>query len=354
MTRELVPEISRITRALAEAGTDEFEAFADAPGFELSVTSAGDRVLRWAGKADPSEGVVRTGGGARSVGLLGVLEGLRMLRDAGFEPRRTIEVVAAGNAVGGEGFADPQPSVWVELGVDTSGRLERQGVPVGIAVALAASARWQVTAVAPPDHLRITPMPERRDALYAAAEAIGTIEQLARSSPSPDLVAVVSNLACSEPRPGAGLNEDRSGDVLPEQVRFTLELRDTDAANRDQTAEAIRDEVATLAQRRGLRFEIEPIGGARPVACDKAVIDAAEAGCDAAGVRWWKMLSRDDHQAVARARDAAVGVVLVAANRSERTDETLGFVDGPVAAAALSAGVEVVAHTLAGLSRSEG
>lgn len=269
------------------------------------------------------------------IGLVGGLEAIRALREADFSPRRPIELIAFTQQSDAADVADDAYHAWVELGREQGGKLDKQQAAVGIVMGIAGSARYVFNVEGEAGHAGSVPMPDRRDALCAAAEAIHGIEQLARSSPSSDLVGTVSTL---EVQPG-------TADAIPAHARFTLDLRDVDEANRDQIADAIHDDCNTLAHRRGVKITSERIHAAPPAACDKAVIDAVERACDQLDLRWWKLISQARHRASFMARVAPVGVILIP-NRTTDTDpakENMSTTD-------LAAGVEVLALTLAELA----
>ena len=74
-------------------------------------------------------------------------------------------------------------------------------------------------------------MPDRRDALCAAAELILAIENAARTSGAIDTVATVG---ICEVFPGA-VNS------IPSRVRLSVDIRDTDLKRRDDVMQQIED-----------------------------------------------------------------------------------------------------------------
>ncbi|MEM6856172.1 MAG: hypothetical protein AAF593_17355, partial [Planctomycetota bacterium] len=200
----------------------------------------------------------------------------------------------------------------------------KQNASVGIAMSIIGSAGYRFRVTGEDGDAGAVPMPDRRDALCAAAETIHAIEQLARSSPSIDLTATIARMDVRPAKPGA----------IPSEVTFDLELHDTEAQNRNQVAEAIHQEGHTIALRRGLKITSEKQHARDPAACGKAVIDAIEHACDDADLRWWKMVGRSTPEALSVARFAPVGMVLIPGD----TD------------ADLHVGVEVLTRTLAHLA----
>ncbi|MEM9417544.1 MAG: M20 family metallo-hydrolase [Planctomycetota bacterium] len=363
-------------------------------GLTVRVDAIGNTFARWCPpSADANAPAVGTGSHCDAiphagmydgtVGVLGGLEAIRALQREGFEPKRPIEVVmftseeptrfgigcSGSRTMAGvlspedlakltdddgddfdtvrqrAGFtgdlsdvklADDHYHAWVELHIEQGPKLEKQKMPIGIVMGIAAPATYIFHVTGEGGHAGGVLMPERKDALCASAEAIQSIEQFARSSPSPDLVATVGEL---DVFPGA-VNS------IPSKVRFTLDLRDTDADNRDQIAQAIHEDLNELGMRRGVKITSETLNADPPAACDKAVIDAIEKACDDADLRWWKMVSRAYHDSLFMARLASTGMIFIPCRDgvSHRPDEFSSPSE-------ISAGVEVLALTLAELAK---
>ena len=367
----------------------------EAAGLEVRVDPIGNTFARWApGSVDPQLPGVGTGSHCDAiphagmydgtVGVLGGLEAIRALQRAGFEPKRPIEVVmftseeptrfgvgcTGSRAMAGtmtaeslRGLTDDQGddydtvrqragftgdladvrlpedhyAAWVELHIEQGPKLEAKEIPIGIVMGIAAPATYVFTVHGEGGHAGGVLMPDRKDALCAAAEMVHAIEQFARSSASPDLVATVGEL---DVFPGA-VNS------IPSRVSFTLDLRDTDLDNRNQIIGSIEQDFAEIAARRGVRWEQVELNADPPAACDKAVIDAAERACDTSGLKWWKMISRAYHDSLFMARIAPTGMIFIPCRDgvSHRPDEY-------ATPEHLAAGVEVLARTLAELSAS--
>lgn len=370
-------------------------------GLTVRVDPMGNTFARWTpapGRGDPDLPAVGTGSHCDAipragmfdgtVGILGGLEAIRALQAAGFEPKRPIELVMFTSAApsrfglgcigsralagvltaddlaelsqvmadddgGGQTFdqvrraagfngdlADVKLAAnhyhaWVELHLEQGPKLEAKNIPIGIVMGIAAAATYRFEVTGEGGDAASVLMSDRRDALYAAAEAIHGIEQLARSSPSADLTATINQLAVF---PG-------TVNAIPARVGFTLELRDIDQANRDQIIAAIHEECDTLAYRRGVKITCQKIHADAPDACDKRVIDATENACDQLDLRWWKMISRANHDALFMARLAPTGLILIPGR-----DAAANHPDNMLRPAEIAVGVEVLALTLSELA----
>ncbi len=391
---EPVPAVTRVVFTPTDLRAREYLAllYADA-GLVVRVDGIGNTFARWIG-SEPDAPAVGTGSHIDAiphagmydgtVGVLGGLEAIRALQRSSFQPKRSIELLmftseeptrfgigcSGSRAMSGAlsanqlrqlideagdnydvvrnraGFSGSLEELrlpndyyraWVELHIEQGPELERLGIDIGIVTAIAAPASLVFTIQGQGGHAGAVLMPTRRDALCAAAEMISMIESQARSSHSRDLVATVGTL---EVHPGA-VNS------IPSRVRFTLDIRDIDAGNRDQTIATIRREVSSIAARRNVEIQIECKNSDPPAIANSQVINAIEQACKTAKASQQKMISRAYHDSLFMARIAPISMIFIPCRDgvSHRPDEY----SSPEQ---IKIGVEVLARTLATLSDS--
>ena len=112
-------------------------------------------------------------------------------------------------------------------------------------------------------------MPDRRDALCAAAELILAIESAARTSGAIDTVATVG---ICEVFPGA-VNS------IPSQVRLSVDIRDTDLKRRDAVMQALEATGRTISEKRQVSIRTELLNADAPEDCSPVVIEALSKAC---------------------------------------------------------------------------
>jgi hydantoinase/carbamoylase family amidase len=360
-------------------------------GLEPRLDAFGNLYGRWAG-SEPDVPDVLTGSHVDTtlnagrydgvVGVLGAIEAVRALRDSGFQPRRSIEVIAfAGEEPrfgtgcigsramvgalerddldrlrdrGGTSLAvaltragfDPErlsdarldPAnvhAFVELHIEQGAVLEAHGEPIGVVEAIAAPHDFRVTLRGAATHSGATPMRLRRDALAGAAEAMVELERLANTSPSGTTVGTVGVLRV---RPGA-IN------VVPGEVELDVDVRDSDLAAREHTIDQFLAATAEIAERRDLELEVTPIVEDTPAPCAPLVVDAAVAACEELGLEFRRMISGAYHDAMVLAAAVPIGMLFVPSARgiSHHPDEHTDAAD-------IDRGVDVLAGTLARLA----
>ena len=127
---------------------------------------------------------------------------------------------------------------FVELHIEQGPLLEQERIDLGLVTHIAAPASLRIVIEGEGGHAGGNfSMPDRKDALVAAAELILALEASAKSTGARDSVATVG--VC-EVFPGA-VNS------IPSRVRLETDIRDTDRARRDRVLEALRNACGKVA-----------------------------------------------------------------------------------------------------------
>ena len=361
-------------------------------GLSVRRDAIGNTFARWEG-SDPQAAVVGTGSHIDAipnagkydgvVGVLGGLEAIRALKRARFQPANSIELLLLTSeeptrfGIGclgsrllagvlssdgarkftdenGEALEDVRRKVgltgelesvklpadyykaFVELHIEQGPLLERKQMPLGIVTKIAAPASARVTIEGSGGHAGGVLMPQRRDALCAAAEMILLIETAARTSGSADTVATVG---MCDVFPGA-VNS------IPSRVEMDVDIRDTDEQRRNRVLREIEQACVQVAARRKLQVRVTPINADAPASCSPRVIDALVESAEENGLPYKKMVSRAYHDSLFMARIAPVGMVFIPCRGgvSHRPDEYS-------APQEIETGARVLASTLARLSQ---
>ncbi len=351
----------------------------------------GNTFARWEG-TDPAAAAVGTGSHIDAipnagkydgvVGVLGGLEAIRALQRSGFRPTRSIELLiftseeptrfgigclgsrllssvlspedalklrdADGKSpdeirrkAGFEGelrdvkLPADHYHAFVELHIEQGPLLEREKIPLGIVERIAAPASAKIVLEGSGGHAGGVLMPDRRDALCAAAELVLEVERAARSTGAIDTVATVG---ICDVFPGA-VNS------IPSRVRLSLDVRDTDLARRDGVMDEISRVSKTISQKRQVSIQTELLNSDAPVDCAPEVIDALTQSCRKHRQEFLLMVSRAYHDSLFMARIAPTGMLFIPCREgiSHRPDEYASPED-------IARGVLILAETLAKLA----
>lgn len=360
-------------------------------GFTTHEDAVGNTFIRWVG-TEPQLPAVATGSHIDAiphagmydgtVGVLGGLEAMRALKHHGMRPRRSIELVmltseeptrfgigclgsrlisgtldparadtlkdkeddTLASVRAAAGFTGSLSSVrlpqghyhaWVELHIEQGPLLEREGLPLGIVTSIAAPASYRITITGFGGHAGALLMPDRKDALCAAAELILIIEKHALATSAIDTVATVGTC---DVYPGA-VNS------VPSRVVLQLDIRDTDPDRREAVMQAVRRDYEDLRKRREVTILEELVNADAPAQSSAHLVKTLENICNQESIPYRKMVSRAYHDSLFMARIAPIAMIFIPCRNgvSHRPDEYASPAD-------ISLGTRVLAAALAKLA----
>lgn len=179
---------------------------------------------------------------------------------------------------------------YLEAHIEQGPVLEAQGLAIGAVTGIAAQLRFAAIVTGQANHAGTTTMGLRRDAMTGAAQMMLAIERIARDDAS-DLVATVGRV---EALPGAA-------NVIPGEVRFTIDVRSGEEARRDRAAQAIRVALDDIAAARGLRLSVTQVHDLPASPCDPQLMDLMDAAVMDAGQPPFRLVSGAGHDAMVMA-----------------------------------------------------
>ncbi|AXC11778.1 N-carbamoyl-L-amino acid hydrolase [Acidisarcina polymorpha] len=226
---------------------------------------------------------------------------------------------------------NPATFAFLEFHIEQGPVLDQLNAPLGIVEAIAGQSRYELTFHGKANHAGTTPMSLRHDALTGAAEWIGAVEQQARITNG--LVATVGRL---EVTPGAT-------NVIPSEVRLSLDLRHTDDATRHAAADDMEANGRQIASTRGLQLSLQKKLDQPAIPLDRGLRDSLAAAVAATGRDGHRMNSGAGHDAMVLARKLPSAMLFLRspAGISHHPDETVLVED---VQAALDAGLYFLKH----------
>jgi N-carbamoyl-L-amino-acid hydrolase len=318
---------------------------------------------------------VRTGG--RYDGCLGVLGGLevvQVLNDAGITTRRALVVAVftdeegarfhpdmAGSlayvggiplqelyetrGIDGKVFRDElerigylgdapvplyRPHAYVELHIEQGPVLDLEGIVIGAVENLQGISWQEVSITGQSNHAGTTPMRLRHDAGYCAAAIGHFLRQLAREMGGNQ----VATMGKVDLHPNL-IN------VIAARAKVTVDLRNTDEALLAQAEAKFAEFLRRLADEEGVKIETKSLARFEPVIFDRGVADLIARTAKKLGHSCRPMTSGAGHDAQMIARIAPTAMIFVPSvkgishNPAEHTEP-----------AHLAAGADVLLHTL--------
>jgi allantoate deiminase len=188
---------------------------------------------------------------------------------------------------------------YVEFHIEQGPVLENVGQPLGVVEAIAGQSRMEFTFVGHANHAGTTPMNLRHDALAAAAEWIGAVEQRALSTSG--LVATVGAI---QAKPGAT-------NVIAGETRVSLDVRHRHDETRNAAVDYLVQLAEDVATRRGLRVRCNVLMDQRAVPMDPFLVSQVEQAVSKAGCEPYRMVSGAGHDAMILAEKVPAAMVFL-------------------------------------------
>ncbi|MEM6717281.1 MAG: Zn-dependent hydrolase, partial [Cyanobacteria bacterium P01_C01_bin.147] len=320
-------------------------------GMSTTIDAAGNIIGRYDGTQDlPAFATgshidtVPTGG--RYDGALGVLAGIEVvatLHEAGQRLRHPLEVIVftdeEGEMIGSKAMAgtakltDPehfrrldgeaiQPclqrvggnwdtlptsqrtdqdiAAYLELHVEQGGVLESEQCQIGVVQGIVSLQRFQVAITGRPNHAGTTPMPLRKDALYAASLLVAAVHDVAVDIPG-DQVATVGLLNVAPNAPN----------IVPGRVELTIDMRDLSLATLGAMVKVLQQRIQAIAASTGTQIELHPQHFVEPTLASPTIQAAIAAVCEDLQLTHYSMPSRAIHDAQEIGRFTPMGMIFV-------------------------------------------
>jgi N-carbamoyl-L-amino-acid hydrolase len=280
------------------------------------------------------------------LGSLAALEVLQVLRERGLETRRPLEMVvwaheesaafgrglAGSRIVAGDLAPGDLTQTWngmtraaaiqkiggipdrvgdatrakgslhcyVELHIEQGGTLQQQAIPIGVVQGIVAIDGFEVVVRGFANHAGTTPMRERQDALVAASHVTLAVREIVMSRRGRQ-VGTVGRLEVSPNSPN----------VIPGDVRFSIELRDLSPKKLTELGAAIQARAQQIARDTRTRIELTPSRHNPPAEADTRLQDVISRAALDRGLGTLRMPSGAGHDAQMMARLCPMGMIFV-------------------------------------------
>ena len=223
------------------------------------------------------------------------------LQEKGFDPEKIHQARREKGSI----------AAYLEMHIEQAVQLERKKVSVGIVTGIAGPRWYRFTVKGESGHAGSTPMHMRKDPMSAAVKLMQAIEEIV--SARENTVGTVGQI---EAKPG-GIN------IIPKEVIFTLDLRDSVDSERRAAEKAIKDKVKRLEEDFGVKIAMELLHNLDPVLCDEKIVDTAEESAKELGIESLRMVSGAAHDAMNMASITSIGMLFIPSFKglSHRPDE---------------------------------
>ena len=189
---------------------------------------------------------------------------------------------------------------YVELHIEQGGTLERDGVPVGVVDGIVSIDDYDVVVTGFANHAGTTPMAQRQDALVAASMLTLAVREIVNSETG----AQVGTVGHIDVFPNAT-------NVIPGEVRMTVELRDLSSAKIARLGERVRARAAAIATETRTTIEMKIAGHNESALAAPEVQRVIESAASRLGLATRHLPSGAGHDAQMMATLMPMGMIFV-------------------------------------------
>jgi len=189
---------------------------------------------------------------------------------------------------------------YLELHIEQGGILYKDRVPIGVVEGIVSIDEYDVEIRGFANHAGTTPMPERRNALLAAAKLIEAVQAVVTKEPGRQ-VGTVGQLQVFPNAPN----------VVPGLVKHTIELRDLSAEKIAHLADEIQERAKQIAAETGTEITVKRTQHDPPAIADPGIQQAIETVAREMGLATMRLPSGAGHDAQMIAKVCPIGMIFV-------------------------------------------
>jgi beta-ureidopropionase / N-carbamoyl-L-amino-acid hydrolase len=189
---------------------------------------------------------------------------------------------------------------YLELHIEQGGNLDKANIPVGVVEGIVCIDEYEVEIRGFANHAGTTPMPDRHNALLAAAKLIELVQDVVTHEQGRQ----VGNVGHMEVFPNAR-------NVVPGLVKHTIELRDLSAETVARMGEDIQRRAPEIAQQTKTEILIRKTEHDAPAMATPAIQSQIEAAAGGLGLKTMRLPSGAGHDAQLMAKLGPMGMIFV-------------------------------------------
>ncbi|CAN5678503.1 Zn-dependent hydrolase [soil metagenome] len=178
---------------------------------------------------------------------------------------------------------------YLELHIEQGPLLDNTNQSLGIVSGISGPLWWTVKLNGMAGHTGSVPMRMRKDPMMGAAEIIIALNEIVKQDPAAPTVGSVASMQVFP----------NSRNIIPEQVIFTLDLRDIEQDRRDKYEQQIRKRIDAISKKHQLTYEITEDTNSEPRYCAQWLKDIIRDQTIKLGLDTPELMSGPFHDALA-------------------------------------------------------
>ncbi|WP_342649167.1 Zn-dependent hydrolase [Pseudomonas sp. REB1044] len=220
--------------------------------------------------------------------------------------KRDVEGVSVGEALQAIGYAGSRAvlghpvGAYFEAHIEQGPILEDEHKTLGVVLGALGQKWFDLSLRGVEAHAGPTPMHLRKDALVGAAAVVEAVNRAALGH-QPHACGTVG---CLQAYPG-------SRNVIPGEVRMTLDFRHLQGERLDAMIAEVREVIERTCEKHGLSFELTPTADFPALYFDKGCVDAVRESAKSLGLSHMDIVSGAGHDAIFLAELGPAGMIFV-------------------------------------------
>ena len=190
---------------------------------------------------------------------------------------------------------------YLELHIEQGPVLDVSNKPIGIVTGISGPLWLTVTLRGMAGHAGSVPMAMRKDALVGAAEIIIALNEIATQIPGAPTVGTVGTLNVFP----------ASRNIIPEEVTFTVDLRDIDLDRRHRYEKQLMDQINFITQKHNLTYKISEDTNSEPRYCADWIKAIIKEECIKLKLDTPELMSGPFHDALALSYACDYGMIFI-------------------------------------------
>jgi N-carbamoyl-L-amino-acid hydrolase len=250
-------------------------------------------IVIWSNEEALTMGSRAAAGDLQPADLAKVYNGIPLadhLRKIGGDPIKLAEARMAAGSI----------HCYLELHIEQGGTLDKAGIPIGVVEGIVCIDEYEVEIHGFANHAGTTPMPERRNALLAAAKLIEAVQDIVTRDPGRQ-VGTVGHLEVSP----------NARNVVPGVVKHSIELRDLSPEKIARLGDEIQKRAQQIAQETKTDISMRKVEHDPPAVATPAIQSQIEAAAAGLGLKTMRLPSGAGHDAQVIATLGPMGMIFV-------------------------------------------
>lgn len=190
---------------------------------------------------------------------------------------------------------------FLELHIEQGPVLDLAHKPIGVVSGISGPIWWTVKLKGMAGHTGSVPMPIRKDALVGAAEIIVAVNEIANQIPGAPTVGSVGTINVFP----------ASRNIIPEEVVFTIDLRDIDLERRNRYEKQLLERIESITKKHQLTYSISEDTRSDPRYCADWIKEIIHNECKALELDAPELMSGPFHDALALSYACDYGMIFV-------------------------------------------